>query len=262
MIDLHLHLLPEVDDGAQSIDETRQMLSMLGQFGFDQVVSTPHLFEGLNQSYWQAIGEAFESVAPEAESFGVDVGLGFEVMLQPNVPERLRAGEPLTLAGSSTLLVELPFSIWPPFAETVLFELQTMGYQPLLAHPERYEAVHRDPEIVTSLAERGVATQVTFASLAGDMGRESKRTAETLLRAGVVTLLATDAHSIGRRLRAVPKGLERAEDIVGESAVVAMTETNPRALLDNEPWANPPLTDAGDADGGLMRRVTRKLGGS
>ena len=99
-----------------------------------------------------------------------------------------------------TLLVELPFVGWPTFTERVLFDVQAAGYRVLLAHPERYEAVMNDPDVLIPLRERGILMQLTTGSLAGLFGKRSKEVSEQLLREGSIDILASDAHSAGRDL--------------------------------------------------------------
>lgn len=231
MIDLHLHLLPDVDDGARSIAVADEMLGLAKRCGFQTLVTTPHLVEPLTDAYQSHIDGALAEVRELAESRQMEVLLGYEAMLTQDLPQRLAAGEPITLAGSRTLLVELPFTAWPHHAETTLFALQTAGYRPVLAHPERYVTLMNDPDRGLLLARRGVILQVTIGSLAGLFGRRVQQTAETWLRAGAVDLVASDAHSAGHRLSAVPKGLAQLERIVGRAEARRMTLEVPDALL-------------------------------
>lgn len=231
MIDLHLHLLPDVDDGATSIAVADEMLEKAQRWGFHTLVTTPHLVEPLTGAYQSHIEDALADVRGLATSRQMEVLLGYEAILTPDLPGRLAAGEPITLGGSRALLVELPFAAWPHHAETTLFALQTAGYRPILAHPERYVTLLDDPDRGLQLARRGVILQVTIGSLAGLFGKRVQHTAERWLRTGAVDLVASDAHSAGHRLSAVPKGLARLERIVGGAEVRRMTVDVPAALL-------------------------------
>ena len=239
MIDLHLHLLPGIDDGASSIDVAREMLEIAAELGFTRLVATPHLDGPLTPAY-RAKAEALTfQVRNSGIDFGIAVDQGYEIQLDPGLAHRLANGAPVTLAGSSTVLVELPFAGWPHHAEQSLFELQAAGFRPLLAHPERYAAAQSDIEKVVQLAERGVMLQITFSSLAGLFGRNGQRVAEELLRRNLATVLATDAHGAGRRLLGVADGIARARELVGDDRLEQLTRTNPEALLADNPLPDP-----------------------
>lgn len=245
MIDLHLHLLPGIDDGAASIDESREMLTAARALGFHTLVATPHLMEHLEPEEQWRIAAALSSVAAAAQPLGMRVDLGYEVALTPDLPARLAANEPVTLAGSRAILVELPAVGWPTYTESALFALQAAGYRPLLAHPERYQAVQEDPALALDLAQRGILLQVTFSSFAGLFGKPAKRAAETLLRHQAIHVLASDAHSAGHRLVAVEQARARVAKLVGERATRTMTVDNPRALLADAPLpAQPPVIES------------------
>lgn len=260
MIDLHLHLLPGVDDGPPTIEGSLAILEGAAQLGFRTLVTTPHLKQPLDPEYLALVRRALDLVRPEAEALGVYVSHGFEVMLQPGVPDQLADGHPLTLGDSSTILVELPFNVWPPFVDQTVFELQTAGYNVLLAHPERYTPALRQPELVLDLAARGVMLQVTYASLAGVFGRECQRFADMLLQRDLATILATDAHSDGRRLTAVTEGLKRARQLVGPDRVDQLVVANPASLLDDLPLPEPVPLESAPVQAGLLDSVRRWVG--
>lgn len=261
MIDLHLHVLPGVDDGARDLAASREMLELARELGFDLLVATPHLPGPLTADYARRVAAALaESQAVGAE-LGVEVRQGFEVMLAPDLIRRLEGGEPITLGGGSALLVELPFSVWPLYTEATMFALQTAGYRPVLGHPERYAEVQRNPGLAIALAERGVLLQVNLPSLTGLFGQAARRTAEVLLRAGAVHLAASDAHSSGRRYAAVPAGIGRLRELVGDEGVAILLEETPRALLEGAALPNAPRVAPGATGTGWWERGRRMLRG-
>jgi protein-tyrosine phosphatase len=209
------------------------MLRLASSFGFSTLVATPHLQSRVSDDYLRLVEEAFASVLPHAQATGIALRHGFEVRIDPGLPAWLGAGDPIALAGSRTILIELPFSGWPTFTEQVLFDVQTAGYTPLLAHPERYAAAMQEPDLLLNLHERGVLFQVTTGSISGLFGKGAKALSELLLRRGAVDILASDAHSAGRRFVSVAEGLARATDLVGERRVHELTVLNPAALLDD-----------------------------
>ena len=206
-VDLHLHLLPNVDDGPSRIDECEAMLRFFAQLGVRRLAATPHLQGPLDERARELVERGLEAVVPLSQQFGISVTPGFEVLLTPDVPRRLADGEPIGYAGTNAVLVELPFEFWPEQSGSIIFEIQTVEFQPVLAHPERYVMAQQDPKRVLELADRGVIMQVTFASLAGVNGRSARALAEQIIRDCPKVILATDAHGNGTRLHAFEAGL-------------------------------------------------------
>lgn len=224
--------------------------------GFYRLVTTPHLIDPLEDAYHSHISTTLAEVRAVAEPMQIEVMLGYEALLTPDLPARLAGGEPVTLAGSRAVLVELPFAAWPRHAETTLFALQTAGFRPILAHPERYRTLIDDPNRGIQLADRGVILQLTIGSLAGLFGKRVQHTAETWLRAGAIDLVATDAHSAGHRLSAVPKGLTRLERLVGAAEVRRLTADVPAALLRDAPLL-PRVAESDTSPARWPRSLTR-----
>ena len=237
MIDMHLHLLPGVDDGASSLEESDAMLGTLSSMGFDRLVLTPHLMEPLSAEYRQAVLAAMNSVAPLAENHGIALALGFEHLLGPTVARQLQRGEQSTLAGSHAVLVELPFMHWPADTAHNLFTLRDAGYKPVLAHPERYQDAIRTPQLLLDAIEHGAIPQITTGSLVGLYGAEPQRLSRYLvaecLGRDLPFILASDAHSNGRRLTSVADGLAwiRSNLELGDLIVAWATDAVPSQLL-------------------------------
>src|SRR5680860_556513 len=158
MIDLHLHVLPAVDDGACNVRESRDMLERLAGLGFTRLVATPHLMAPLSPEYQLAATSALDVIKPIAAEFGLTLSLGYEHLLTPGLARRLVGGEDATLAGSTAVMVELPFTGWPHHTGSSLFELRLAGYRPVLAHPERYVAVQSNPELVLATTQQGAVS--------------------------------------------------------------------------------------------------------
>ncbi len=241
MIDLHLHLLPEIDDGSSSFEMSGAMLDLLARQGVTRVVATPHLMQPLTDDYHQLALSLLDTIRPLAATHGVSVDLGYEHLLEPGLAARLQAGEPSSMAGGSAVLVELPFVGWPRHAESSLFALRVAGYTPILAHPERYLEVQKHPELALAAGEQGTVLQLTSGSFAGVYGKAVERSARHLLDAAIerdiAVVLASDAHSDGHRLASVPAGLRwirhKVED--GDLMVEWATEVVPSKLLQSEP---------------------------
>lgn len=242
MIDLHCHVLPGVDDGPADWDAALDMMRMADRAGTTMLVATPH-----SHDFWRAeeaaslmIPRLVQEANQRARQAGLKVRVlpGQECQVKPELLVDLRAGDCLTLGDSRTVLMELPFTLWPPFTETVIFELQVAGYTVLLAHPERYRDVQKDPNLLVPLVERGVYMQVTTTSILGHFGDRVQETARLMVEHNLAHVLASDAHSTRTRTPT----LDAARDVligwVGKEATHRLCVETPYALLLDEP---PPL---------------------
>ena len=211
VIDMHLHVLPGIDDGARDLDESIAMLATLQGMGFDRLIATPHLMEPLSDAYHFEAIDGLKAVAPQATELGIGLGLGYEHVLTGVLAQRLLGGEPSTLAGSHAVLVELPFMHWPADTAHNLFTLRDAGYRPVLAHPERYLDAMKTPNLVLDSVEHGAVPQLTTGSFVGLYGADAQRLCRLLalecLERDLPFILSSDAHSNGRRLTSVADGL-------------------------------------------------------
>src|SRR5438105_3274180 len=183
VIDLHTHILPGVDDGARTIEESVEMARVARADGIATMVATPH------RNAWSYCAEPAdgerrlaEVVAACAEA-GLDLRLllGSEAYIAPDLTEQVRAGQAWPINSGRYLLVEWPYEQYPVYSEQVLFDLQVKGFCPVIAHPERYRIVRRDVNVLAPLVERGIVVQVTANSLLGQAGPEVQRVAEALV---------------------------------------------------------------------------------
>ena len=259
MLDIHSHILPGVDDGASTLDVSIAMLDAARGIGIRTIIATPHLTEPLTTEYDHAVRSALNLIEPHARERGIVIERGFEIRLAPGLARRIQDGETSTLAGSNVVLVDLPFVDWPLFADDTLFALQAAGFQPILAHPERYPRIQKSPGFGLEIAQRGVALQVNIASLTGLFGRQARRAAEDLLKLGAIHIAATDAHSAGHRMAAVPEGMDRLRDLVGEEGLNRLVTENPASLLNGDPLPAPVVARE-KVGSGFLHRVRATIG--
>jgi protein-tyrosine phosphatase len=239
MIDLHSHLLPGIDDGAPSLDVSLAMLDAYAANGFRTVVTTPHLMDPLDAAYSDKISAAFAEVQPHAAERDITLLRGFEIRLSPDLPDQLANGDLIAYDDTRTVLIDLPFTEWPLYADSTLFRVQTTGYRIILAHPERYPAIQDNPARADELVQRGIILQVTIGSFSGAFGKRAARAAEALLQRGVVQVLATDAHSAGHRMAAVPAGMQRLQELLGPDQLQRLLVEAPAAILNGEAVPEP-----------------------
>lgn len=240
MIDIHLHPLPHVDDGAADWPEALEMARMAVADGVRHWVATPHWTgtSGETEKTRDTFALLREKLAHEG--LPLDVHLGNEVVLTPDLPEALREGRALTLAGTDYVLLETAQFERGAYVHSALFKLQSHGYRVILAHPERVPSWQSDVADLRELVYRGCYLQVNAGSLAGSFGKPAQKTAERLLRLGWVSFFASDAHSPDRRPPLLRQAVERVRQLAGSAAAEAMVSGNPGRLLCGE--YVPPVT--------------------
>src|SRR5882672_9453341 len=217
MIDTHLHILPGVDDGPETIQESLALAQVLVQEGIHTAIVTPHYNDEYPQRSAVEIQERVHGLQRVLKQYGIPLRLftGHEALIKPGLVEDIKTGRLATLNGSRYLLLELWNTMWLPETERVIFELLAFGIVPIIAHPERYRALQKDPRILATLLRLGVLAQLTASSLIGMQGNTARRTAENLLKKGLISCIASDAHGLDKRPPGVAQGLQRAEELVG-----------------------------------------------
>jgi len=241
MIDLHCHILPAVDDGARSLEESLSMCRMAFEDGCTAMVATPHQRRG---EWWNADRGDLERRAAElsaalaAGGDGLRVFLGGEVHVDSEFlaeVERYPASGILPLAGSRYLLVEFPWTYSESAAEELIYELAVAGWRPIVAHPEFIPWLAEEPERVARLVDQGAAVQVTAMSVTGEFGKRPQKSTQALLEADLVHFVASDSHDTRSR----PPGLKRAHDWIAERwgapRARQLTLDHPLAVVEDRP---------------------------
>lgn len=202
LIDIHTHILPGLDDGARDLEQAVAMAAVAVRDGVHSLVATPHVMRG---RYDYSRAKILKHVADlnlclQVQQIKLPILPGAEYCLEQDLPQRLAAGQLLTLNDTGRyLLVEFPASGVPEYAGNVLQGLLSQGITPILAHPERNHRLVKEPDILERLVARGILAQVTSVSITGLNGREVQESALKFIQAGLVQLVASDAHSAHRR---------------------------------------------------------------
>jgi len=236
MIDTHLHILPGVDDGPETIQESLALAQALVQESIHSAIVTPHYNDEFPPRSAAEIQERVNVLQQELERYNIPLRLfvGHEALIRPGLVEDIQAGRLATLNHSRYLLLELWYSTWLPETERVIFELQGYGIVPVIAHPERYRAIQKDPARLAALVRQGALAQLTTSSLIGMQGNTARHCAEVLLKRGLIHCMASDAHGLQRRPPGVLLGLQRASALLGQGHVYQMTEKCPASIVNNE----------------------------
>jgi protein-tyrosine phosphatase len=195
LVDIHTHVLPRVDDGAKDEQAALEMLRVAAADGIGTVVATPHA----HHARPERIGDEAARLTALARSEGIDICVlpGSEVRIAADLVEKFKAGKLVTLNGTRHMLLELSLAHeWRiDVVEKVILKLQEAGLRPILAHPERYPFVIIEPKLAATFVALDVPLQLNALSLSGYHSQAAQRTAYTLLDAGHVHIVASDAHS-------------------------------------------------------------------
>lgn len=237
MIDLHVHILPGLDDGAKSIEEALAMAQGACDDGISAVVATPHMITGLYPNTREMILSAVEHLRGLLQDNEIPLKIfpGAEYRLEPELPERLAGGELLTLNDTGRyLLIELPADLIPSCTGRVIYELLLQGAVPIIVHPERNAGFVKEPFLLGDLISRGALAQVTADSLTGRFGSRAAATARVLLEHGCAHFIASDAHSPRSRAPALRAAVREASRLIGENKAQELVIKNPHHTLKGE----------------------------
>ena len=236
MIDLHSHLLPGIDDGAQSLDVSIEMAKLAVADGVKIMACTPHYLPPKYNNTGKDIMAAVATLQAELDKQGIPLRLlaGADVHLLPALLGDLKSGTAQTLRGTRYFLLEPDHHIAPPNFLKFTAGLMAAGYKPILTHPERLTWIEHKYDLICAVEESGVAIQVTGAAITGKFGEMPLKWAERLLREGRVDILASDAHNVKRRPPGLSLAVEAAANIIGQEAALRLVIDNPTAILRDE----------------------------
>lgn len=206
MIDIHSHILPGVDDGAANAQASLQMLRAAQSVGVTHIVATPHVHRrGPKQ---ERIDQAMRTVRDMASFLGIQIIQGYEVNLQAIDPENMRDIRQYCFEGTDTLLLEMPEDSWPNNWEQILYRLQCIGLEIIIAHPERYKPLKRDFERVRTLVDMDCKLQIDASCMMGIWLNDERKLAHNILEQGLVSYVASDAHQ-SRHYATLQKALSK-----------------------------------------------------
>ena len=236
MIDIHSHILPNIDDGARSIEETFNMIKEAKNVGFDVIVSTSHYMEGYYETnvpereVWvKAIHENLQ-----AKNIDINLFLGNEIYMSDNIIKLLEDRKASTINDTSYVLFELPLNVEPLNLYDTIYELQQYKLVPILAHPERYSFVQREPELIYDLVEKGVLMQANYGSIIGQYGKKAQMIVKKFFEGNMIHLLGSDVHRQNTIYPKIPQILSELNGLIGEEKLKELTEINPRLVIQNK----------------------------
>jgi protein-tyrosine phosphatase len=258
MIDLHSHILPCIDDGSNSLEMSLEMARIAVDDGITMMACTPHIYPGLYMNNTAGIEAARDALQASLDENGIALKLttGADVHLVPGLLDGLRDGTVPTLHKTRYMLLEPSHHVAPPrFAESV-FQLVAAGYVPVITHPERLTWVEDNYQVFVDLTKQGAWMQVTAGALTGLFGPRAKYWGERFLGEGLTHIIATDAHSSGRRVPVMSQARAIAERMLGKEEAQLLVEGRQTALLnDASPASVPALPASKPAPKGWWSRL-------
>ena len=233
LTDIHCHIVPNVDDGSKSLEESLQMLRMEQSDGVSRLILTPHFRYDMFETPLETVRKQFEMVreAAAAELPGLALYLGCELHSSMDMVDCLRRKERLTLAGSSYVLVEFSGADKRPYIKERLQKLKLSGFRPIVAHVERYPDVIRDLDFIDEMRENGVSFQVNADTISGKDGFGMKRFAKKLMKEDLLDFVGSDGHGAKERIPAMGKAYAQVCRTMGESYARRIFEENPSKVL-------------------------------
>ena len=196
-VDMHSHLIPGIDDGSKSMQESLDLISRLSDFGLRKLITTPHIMSEYYKNTPEIIRMGLEDLQKSVKDAGIKIEIeaAAEYYLDEIFLEKVKDGEEILTFGDNYILVETGFINRPQMLLETLFQLEMSGYKPIFAHPERYQYLLGDKQLLEDLVDRSLLFQVNLLSLTGFYSKPVKDFAESLLERGLVRLFGTDCHN-------------------------------------------------------------------
>lgn len=233
-VDIHCHLVPGIDDGASSLDESLEMARMAVRDGIETIIVTPHQLGAYAHNSGDVIRQRTAKLQQtlDDERIPLEVLPGGDVRIEAEMIGGLKTGQVMTLADQGKhVLLELPHEMYFPL-EPVLDSLHKLGMVGILSHPERNQGILKQRELIQPLVERGCLMQVTAGSLMGTFGPRCQEFSEWMIDQGLVHFLATDAHSPKSRRPLMARAFHRVAEMAGEQKALDVCCRNPGAVAD------------------------------
>jgi protein-tyrosine phosphatase len=237
MIDLHCHILPGVDDGAETLETAVEMARLAGRDGVETIVATPHLFKG---SHSPPDFDLFEKKKEELESalgreeIDVSIRTGAEVHIAHSLVDELgRSRKKMVINGSAYMFVEFPPDHVYPGVQNLFFELLSAGVIPIIAHPERNSVFAQKPGLLYDLVCMGALAQANRGSFLGVYGRTAAAVVGRLLEHNLVHFIASDGHDTVSLPPVLADAVASVRPLIGDEKARALVRDNPRAVLED-----------------------------
>ncbi|MTI67206.1 MAG: capsular biosynthesis protein [Firmicutes bacterium] len=236
MYDMHCHIVPKVDDGADSFETSIKMIKIAKRNGFKGIFATPHYVDNTTYNNTKLIKENFLKLKDKIKKEGLDIDIyiGNEVYVVPNLIKLFEKGFIYTLNNSRYMLIEFPMLDNPYFIESLIYDLKVKGIVPIIAHPERYKMITNNPNVLFKLIKQGALVQINLPSLKGSYGPIIKDTAKKLIEHNMIHFVGTDAHSFNIRTPNVEKPFKILKSHLDNKKLKKILYENPKAVINDK----------------------------
>jgi tyrosine-protein phosphatase YwqE len=194
--EIHCHVLPGIDDGSPDVETSVNLVKGLKSLGCNHIIATPHIIGDMYRNNRETISGAANKLQKALDAEGIEIGLSFaaEYMMDDYFMQLLKNEESLLCYKDKYLLTEFSYAVPPTHVEEISFEINTRGYQPILAHPERYNYFHQNFEQYERLKDLGFLFQLNLPSLTGYYGKPVWKIANQLIKKGMIDFAGSDTH--------------------------------------------------------------------
>ncbi len=236
MIDFHTHILPNIDNGSQSIEETFKLLEEAKKAGFKGVIFTSHYKEGYYETETAEREVWMKAITTnlKIKETNMDLYLASEIYISDNIMNLLEEAKASTINNSCYVLFEMPRDNEPDNLYNVIYNLQKNKLIPVLAHPERYHFVQKEPNLIYDLIQSGCLMQANYGSVIGMHGKKAQILVKKFLENGYIHFLGSDVHRKNSIYPQIPEILKIIEEIVGTEKLEQLTNVNPKLALANK----------------------------
>ena len=237
-IDIHSHILYGIDDGSKSLEESINIIKEHIKMGFTDIVVTPHYIENSkyetnNIDKENILNELKEEL--KKQNIKINLYLGNEVFVNNNLEELIKKQEISTINNSKYLLIEFPMNEKPNDINNIIYELKIKGIIPIIAHPERYDYVEKNPNLVLEWIEEGALLQSNYGSIIGVYGSGPQKTIKKLLKKDLIDFLAKDIHYPNNKIYLnMDKIRKKIKKIISEERFIELANTNPKRIIENK----------------------------
>lgn len=229
MIDIHSHILPNIDDGAKYIEETHTLIKEAQKSGFEAIITTPHYME----NYYEIDELKRKELINKIQS-DIRLYVGNEIYLSDNIIKLLECKKASTINNSNYILFELPMNSMPMNLYDVIYEMLQHKLIPILAHPERYTFIQKEPELICDLIRNGVLMQANYGSIVGQYGSKAQTIMQVFLKNDMIHFLGTDVHKANTIYPKMPQIIEKLVKIIGKDKLEQLSTINPKLVLENK----------------------------
>ncbi len=236
MVDIHTHIIPNIDDGAQSVEDSFEIFKEAYSEGFSEIFLTPHYIKGYYETDTYVREVWVKSIQDTLDKLQIPIKvyIGNEIYISEDMDELILKNQVSSLNDSRYVLFELPMNSQIKYLDEIIFKIFNIDKIPIIAHPERYSYVKKDIFIVRKLKEKGVLFQSNYGSILDMYGKDSRKTLEKLLKENLIDFLGSDVHRPNSIYNNIKQSKEKLKKILGEKRLEDLTTINPKKIILNE----------------------------